>query len=133
MSGLWEQAAHAFPVEKLDPFLSWAAERGASDVSFQTGSPAYVEVDGVLERATGVVFDSVAMGRLVAYVYDTTGEGILRAGRAIDCSHAVVLERNSFIRFRCNFLARAGGERIWRQSDDAGAAWGSADDGNARD
>ena len=103
MSGLWEQAAHAFPVEKLDPFLSWAADLGASDVSFQTGSPAYVEVDGVLERATGVVFDSVAMGRLVAYVYDTTGEGILRAGRAIDCSHAVGLERNSFIRFRCNF------------------------------
>ena len=34
MSARWEEAAFAFPVEGLDRFLLWAADRGASDASF---------------------------------------------------------------------------------------------------
>ena len=101
-NGYWEEAAFAFPVEKLDRFLLWAADRGASDVAFRTGAPAFVEIDGALRRATGAALDGVAMGRLAERVFDATGEGILRSGRAIDCSYAVARGRGAVRRFRCN-------------------------------
>ena len=102
MSLRWEDADYAFPAAGLDCFLLWAAECGASDVSLQTGAPAFIEVDGILRRATGAVLDGVAMGRLCARVFDDTGEGILRSGRAIDCSYAVASGKRAFRRFRCN-------------------------------
>ncbi len=102
MSGLWEDAAFAFPTAGLDSFLLWAAELGASDIAFQTGAPAFIEVDGVLRRASGAVLDGVVMGRLCARVFDDTGEGILRSGKAIDCSYAVASGKRWFRRFRCN-------------------------------
>ena len=52
--------------------------------------------------ATGAVLDGVAMGRLCARVFDDTGEGILRSGRAVDCSYAVASGKRAFRRFRCN-------------------------------
>ena len=98
----WPEAAHGFSAEGLDAFLLWAADRGASDIAFQTGSPAFVEIDGRLRRATDACLDGVVMGRLCERLYDATGEGILRAGRAIDCSHAIRLARGLSRRFRCN-------------------------------
>ena len=102
MSPRWKDAAFAFPAAGLDPFLLWAAELGASDVTFQTGAPAFVEVDGVLRRATDAVLDGVVMERLCARVFGDTGDGILRSGRAIDCSYAVASGKRRFRRFRCN-------------------------------
>ena len=106
----WPEAAHGFPPAGLDAFLLWAAESGASDIAFQTGSPAFIEVDGALCRATGAALDGVVMGRLCERLYDATGEGILRSGRAIDCSYAVARGRGVFQRFRCNLApVQAGG------------------------
>ena len=68
MSLRWEDADYAFPAAGLDCFLMWVAERGASDVSFQTGAPAFIEIDGILCRATRAVLDGVAIGRLVAKI-----------------------------------------------------------------
>ena len=104
----WPEAAHAFPADRLDEFLLWAAERGASDIAFQTGSPAFVEVDGNLQRATAASLDGVVMGRLCERLYDATGEGILRSGRAIDCSHSIALGRGLTRRFRCNLAPVQG-------------------------
>ena len=104
----WPEAAHGFPAEKLDAFLLWAADRGASDIAFQTGSPAFVEIDGALRRATAAPLDGVVMGRLCERLYDTTGEGILRSGRAIDCSHSIRLARGLSQRFRCNLAPVQG-------------------------
>ena len=112
MSLRWADADYAFPVAGLDCFLLWAAECGASDVSFQTGAPAFIEVDGILRRATGAVLDGVAMGRLCARVFDDTGEGILRSGRAIDCSYAVASGKRAFRRFRCNLSPVLAGQRF---------------------
>ena len=106
----WPEAAHVFPVDGLDAFLLWAARRGASDISFQTGAPAMIEVDGTLARATRATLDGVALGALCARLFDATGDGILRGGRAIDCSHAVAEARGVFRRFRCNLApVQAGG------------------------
>ena len=107
--GYWPEAVHGFPAERLDDFLLWAADRGVSDVAFQTGLPAFVEIDGRLARATAARLDGVVMGRLCERLFDATGEGILRSGRAIDCSHAIQLARGLQQRFRCN-LAPVQGE-----------------------
>ncbi|MDE0051562.1 MAG: ATPase, T2SS/T4P/T4SS family [Rhodospirillales bacterium] len=105
----WQEAVHAFPAECLDRFLLWAADRGASDIAFQTGSPAFVEIDGSLAQATDARLDGPVMGRLCERLHDATAEGILRSGRAIDCSHAVRRGRGEQQRFRCN-LAPVQGE-----------------------
>ena len=112
MSLRWEDADYAFPAAGLDCFLLWAAERGASDVSFQTGAPAFIEIDGILCRATRAVLDGVAIGRLVAKIFDDTVEGILRSGRAIDCSYAVASGKRAFRRFRCNLSPVLAGQRF---------------------
>ena len=106
---LWPGAAHGFPAERLDEFLLWAADRGASDIAFQTGAPAFVEIDGRLARATDARLDGVVLGRLCERLYDATADGILRSGRAIDCSHAIQIARGLRQRFRCN-LAPVQGE-----------------------
>ena len=112
MSGLWPDADHVFPTAGLDAFLLWAAERGASDVTFQTGSPAFIEVDGVLSRASGAVLDGLVLERLCARIYADTADGILRSGKAIDCSHAVACGPRRFRRFRCNLSPVLAGHRF---------------------
>ncbi len=105
MSGMWPPAAHAFPVGEADAFLAWAAGLGASDIAFQTGSPAMVEIDGRLRRATAAPLDSVAMARLAGAVFGATAEAQLRSGRTIDCSHAIGHALKEGRRFRCNLAA----------------------------
>ena len=102
MSGLWEPAAHSFPVERLEEFLIWAADLGASDISFQTAEPVLLDVEGRLGPGSASALDSTAMEVLVGKLFNATGEGILRSGQAIDCSFAVRRGRRSSRRFRVN-------------------------------
>ena len=130
MSPRWTDADYAFPAAGLDCFLLWAADLGASDISFQTGAPAFIEIDGVLHRATGARLDGIIMGRLCARIFDGipsdgsipsngstpsgggTAEGILRSGRAIDCSYAVASGPREYRRFRCNLSPVLAGQRF---------------------
>ena len=102
MSALWQPGEHAFPAQRLDEFLLWAAGEGASDIAFQTGEPALMDVDGRLRRATSAGLDSTAMEFLIERMFNASGEGILRSGRAIDCSVAVREGRRKSRRFRAN-------------------------------
>ena len=101
-AGLWEPAAHAFPADQLDGFLLWAVEAGASDIALQTGAPGFVEIDGRLARATAAVLDRTGMEVLVQSLFNETGMGVLRSGRAVDCSHTVSTGRRRRRRFRVN-------------------------------
>ena len=124
MNRRWADADHAFPAAGLDCFLLWAADLGASDVSFQTGAPAFVEIDGRLRRATGAVLDGLVMERICARIFDRipagegtppgggTADGILRSGRAIDCSYAVASGPRRFRRYRCNLSPVLAGQRF---------------------
>ena len=98
----WQAAEHAFPAERLDEFLVWAAESGASDVALQTGSPAFVEIDGKLRRATAAALGRTEMEMLVEGLFNETGVSILRSGDAIDCSKTVQRDRLRRRRFRVN-------------------------------
>ena len=102
MTGLWAPGKHGFPVEELDDFLRWAWKERASDVSFQTQAPALIEVDGRVRQATLASVDSNTVERIARAIGRETADGVLRSGRAVDCGHAVGLERGLDIRFRCN-------------------------------
>ena len=105
MTEQWSPGAHFFPAERLNDFLVWAWDRGASDVSFQTSDPVVIEVDGRGRDATGCALDDVVMGQIVARIRGGTAEGLLRSGKVIDCSYAVRVERGRDIRFRCNMVS----------------------------
>ena len=102
MTALWGPGEHAFPGQRLEEFLLWAAAEGASDIAFQTGEPALMDVDGKLLRATSAALDSTAMQFLIERMFNASGDGILRSGRAIDCSFAVREDRRRTRRFRVN-------------------------------
>ncbi len=105
-AALWEPAAHAFPTERLDEFLLWAAGEGATDIAFSTGLPAFMEVDGRLRHATGGALDGPAMARVAGalHVSRERAETELRGGGAIDCSHTARGPGRERRRFRVNML-----------------------------
>ena len=105
MTGTWPGADHVFPVERVDAFLAWAADRGASDIAFQTGEVAMMEIDGNLLDASRARLDGVALGALAQHIFGPAAEGFLRAGKTIDCSHAVGRTSSARRRFRCNLTA----------------------------
>ena len=88
---------------------------------FKPVRPRMSRLTGYSSGRPGWCLIQSLMGRLVGYVFDTTGEGILRAGKAIDCSHAVG-GPDDVHPVSMQFLTRAGGEWIWGKSDDAGVA-----------
>ena len=94
-----------FPVARFGEFLVWAYEIGASDIALQSGRPAYMEFHGVLHQATRVSLDTPTLVRIVSEIYGATGEGVLRDGRALDCSYEVMGEDGERRRFRVNVSA----------------------------
>ena len=105
MTVTWPEADHGFPVERLDAFLAWAADQGASDIAFQTGEVAMMEIDGRLLDATRARLDGVALSALAQHVFGPAAEGFLRAGKTLDCSHAIGRDASLRRRFRCNLTA----------------------------
>ena len=101
----WSGGEHAFDPGEVDSFLLWAVDQGASDVSFQTRCPAFVEVDGVLRRVTRVLLDTPAMDLLCKTFFGETAEPILRSGKALDTAHTVKVDRHRTQRFRVNLSA----------------------------
>ena len=103
---MWEPGQGSFPTERLDEFLLWAAEAGATDIAFSTGLPAFMEVDGRLRHATGAALDGPAMARVAGalHVSRERAETQLRGGGAIDCSHTARGPCRSRRRFRVNML-----------------------------
>ena len=100
---LWPGADHGFPADRLDEFLGWAADQGASDIAFQTAEPGRMEVDGALVMATAMPLDSPALSALARRIAGETTETILRGGRPVDCSYAVAGARSrNQRRFRVN-------------------------------
>lgn len=96
---------YVFPVDRFDEFLGWADGIGASDITLQSGRCGYVEVDGALREATRAVLDTPTLVRIVSAVYGATGDGVLRDGRDIDCSHEIGTRQAGRRRFRVNVCA----------------------------
>ena len=98
----WSGGDHGFDPGQVDSFLLWAVEQGASDISFQSRCPAFVEIDGVLKRVTRMILDGPAMDLLCKHFFGDTAEPILRGGDALDTAHMVKVGRGRTQRFRTN-------------------------------
>ena len=120
----WPEAAHGFPPAGLDAFLLWAAERGASDIAFQTGSPAYIEVDGALcvgrpaRRSTALCWGGCASGSTTPPARASSGPGApsiapmpWRAGAASSNASAATSPRCRPGRLRRQYLASCAARR----------------------
>jgi len=103
---MWAPAEQGFPTERLDEFLFWAADAGATDIAFSTGLPAFIEVDGRLRHASRGVLDGPAMARVGGELHVSRERAVteLRGGGAIDCSYTARGPDRRRRRFRVNML-----------------------------
>jgi defect-in-organelle-trafficking protein DotB len=97
--------------DDFDDLLAWAASRGASDVSAQTGEPVWIEVHGRLFQATRRRLDQAELVDIINQIYGANGSAELAKGGDIDVSYEVRIDRSSRLRFRVNGTAILSGGR----------------------
>ncbi|MGE3769680.1 MAG: type IV pilus twitching motility protein PilT [Bdellovibrionales bacterium] len=101
----WPEEPPRLREENLDDMLMWAVNKRASDISIQTDRPLYIEVDGTLYPGTRRPFDSADMGAVLNRIYGPDALAKLAAGKDLDVSYEIKLDRNSRVRFRVNITA----------------------------
>jgi defect-in-organelle-trafficking protein DotB len=103
--GTWPDEPLRFSETHVDELLVWGARKEASDITLQTDRPAYIEVDGVLFPVTRRSLDSADMANILTRIYGPDGQAKLAAGKDLDLSYEVRLDRNTRFRFRVNITA----------------------------
>jgi len=101
----WPDEPPRLREEHVDELLMWAVEKKTSDITLQTDRPVYLEIDGVLHPATRRPFDSADMASALNRIYGPDALAKLAAGKDLDVSYEVKLDRNQRVRFRVNITA----------------------------
>jgi defect-in-organelle-trafficking protein DotB len=101
----WPDEPPRLREENVDAMLFWAVEKRASDISIQTDRQLYLEIDGVLHPGTRRPFDSADMAAVLNRIYGPDALAKLAAGKDLDVSYEIKLDRNSRVRFRVNITA----------------------------
>ena len=86
----------------LDSLLTWAFERQASRVAFQTGHPVWVRVHGRNRLATRSTLDEAQIAQIANHLYGADGTARLQGGSDFDVSYAIPITRSERLRFRLN-------------------------------
>ncbi len=103
--GTWPDEPLRMQEASVDPFLVWAMDFHASDITFQTDRPIYIETDGVLYPVTRRNLDSADMVNILSRIYGPDALAKLASGRDLDLSYEVRLDRNARYRYRVNITA----------------------------
>jgi defect-in-organelle-trafficking protein DotB len=103
--GNWPDEPLRFTETLVDDLLVWSARQGASDITLQTDRQAYIEVDGILFPVTRRPLDSADMANILVRIYGPDAQAKLAAGKDLDLSYEVRLDRNTRFRFRVNITA----------------------------
>ncbi len=103
--GTWPNEPMRIAAEHLDELLQWCVKNGASDTSFQTDRPVYIEVDGILFPITRRHLDSADIANILNKIYGPDALAKLAAGVDLDLSYEVRPDRNTRMRFRVNITA----------------------------
>ncbi len=103
--GTWPAEPLRMSEEDLDSMLQWGALQRASDITFQTDRPIYIEVDGTLFPVTRRSLDSADMANILGKLYGADAMAKLASGRDLDLSYEVRPDRNTRLRFRVNITA----------------------------
>lgn len=101
----WPDEPPRLREENVDDMLSWAVNQRTSDISLQTDRPLYMEIDGILWPGTRRPFDSADMAAILNRIYGPDALAKLAAGKDLDVSYEIKLDRNARIRFRVNITA----------------------------
>jgi len=101
----WADEPLRIQEESVDPLLLWAMRYRATDITFQTDRPVYIEVDGVLYPITRRNLDSADMVNILTRIYGPDALAKLASGRDLDLSYEVRLDRHTRYRYRVNITA----------------------------
>lgn len=89
--------------EDVDRLLAWCVGQGATDITFQSDQPVYIEVDGRIRPVTRRSLDSSDMNIVLTRMYQSpTAAGHLADGRYLDFPYLVAISRDERLRFRVN-------------------------------
>ncbi len=89
----------------MDKMLEHAQKMEASDITIQTGSPIYMEVHGMLLRATNRSLSNTELGDLINSIYGPNGTTQLLSGKDIDTHYEFRPNRGVRFRYRINATA----------------------------
>lgn len=101
----WPDEPPRLREDLVDDMLNWAVNQRTSDITLQTDRPLYMEIDGVLWPGTRRPLDSADMAAILTRIYGPDALAKLAAGKDLDVSYEIKLDRNQRIRFRVNITA----------------------------
>lgn len=101
----WPDEPSRFTESSVDTFLLWAVKQNASDITFQSDRPIYIEVDGVLYPGTFRPLDAADMATVLGQLYGPEALARLASGVDLDLSYEIKPDRYTRIRFRVNIVA----------------------------
>jgi len=107
----------------LDSLLTWAFQKKASRIAFQTGHPVWVSIHGRNYRVTRGTVDEYELSQIVNHLYGADGMARLQGGNDFDTAYAIPIDRSTRLRFRINATPtrtsrRDGGNIVLRPISD---------------
>lgn len=102
---MWPDEPPRIRVESVDDMLLWCVMQRASDITIQSDRHTYIEVDGKLYPITRRSIDSADIAAFVTKMYGLDAMANLAAGKDLDLSYEIRVDRNTRFRFRVNITA----------------------------
>lgn len=105
MMDMWPDEPPRIRVEMVDDLILWCVMQRASDITIQSDRQTYIEVDGKLFPVTRRTIDSADIAAFVTRMYGMDAMAALTAGKDLDLSYEIKVDRNTRFRFRVNITA----------------------------
>ncbi|HVY13213.1 MAG TPA: ATPase, T2SS/T4P/T4SS family [Alphaproteobacteria bacterium] len=102
---MWPDEPPRIRMELVDDLILWCVLQRASDITIQSDRPTYIEVDGTLFPVTRRSIDSADIAAFVTKMYGLDAMAALTAGKDLDLSYEIRVDRNTRFRFRVNITA----------------------------
>lgn len=102
---MWPDEPPRIRIEVVDDLILWCVLQRASDVTIQSDRQTYIEIDGKLFAVTRRSIDSADISAFVTKMYGLDAMAALTAGKDLDLSYEIRVDRNTRFRFRVNITA----------------------------
>jgi defect-in-organelle-trafficking protein DotB len=102
---MWPDEPPRIRLEVVDDLILWFVLQRASDITIQSDRQTYIEVDGKLFPVTRRSIDSADISSFVTKMYGLDAMAALTAGKDLDLSYEIRVDRNTRFRFRVNITA----------------------------
>src|SRR3990167_10400370 len=99
---LYAKETSRFEAKHLDDLLVYCHRLNASDITFQSNTPVFAEIYGLLYRVTRRALTTTEVGELLNALYGANGTTQLMRGEDLDTHYEVRPSRNERFRYRVN-------------------------------